>query len=101
MDSTTLIILGIIVGILGYIYNVGMIKASEMWEKLSFLPLEVKYIIVFLVTGVVGLFLPEVLGGGYSMMSLIELSLPPLSILIVLLIGKYLLLILIKMACDF
>ncbi len=88
-----LVILGIIVGILGYIYNVGMIKASEMWDKLSFLPLEAKFVIVFLVTGIIGLFLPEVLGGGYSMMSLIELSLPPLSILIVLLIGKYLLLI--------
>ena len=56
-----LIILGIIIGILGYIYNVGMIKASEMWDKLSFLPLEVRYIIVFLVTGVVGLVLPNVL----------------------------------------
>ena len=63
-----LIILGIIVGILGYIYNVGMIKASEMWERLSFLPLEVKYVIVFLITGAVGLILPNVLGGGYSMM---------------------------------
>ena len=67
-----LIILGIIVGILGYIYNVGMIKASEMWERLSFLPLEVKYVIVFLITGAVGLILPNVLGGGYSMMHLIE-----------------------------
>ena len=88
-----LILLGIFVGILGYIYNVGMIKASEMWDKLSFLPLEAKFIIVFIVTGIVGLFLPEVLGGGYSMMRLIELSLPPLSVLIILLIGKYLLLI--------
>ena len=88
-----LIVLGISIGILGYIYNVGMIKASEAWDRLSFLPLEVRYIIVFLVTGLVGLVLPEVLGGGYSMMHLIELSLPPLSILIILLIGKYLLLI--------
>ena len=88
-----LIILGIIVGILGYIYNVGMIKASEMWERLSFLPLEVKYVIVFLITGAVGLILPNVLGGGYSMMHLIEYTLPPLSVLIILLIGKYLLLI--------
>ena len=70
-----------------------MIKASEMWERLSFLPLEVKYVIVFLITGAVGLILPNVLGGGYSMMHLIEYTLPPLSILIVLLIGKYLLLI--------
>jgi H+/Cl- antiporter ClcA len=88
-----LIILGIIIGILGYLYNVGMIKASEMWDKLSFLPLEVRYIIVFLVTGMVGLILPNVLGGGHSIMHLIEYTLPPLSILIVLLIGKYLLLI--------
>ncbi len=88
-----LIVLGIAVGILGYIYNVGMIKASEMWDKLSFLPLEAKFVIVFLVTGIVGLFLPEILGGGYSMMILIQVSIPPLSVLIVLLIGKYLLLI--------
>ena len=46
-----LIVLGIAIGILGYIYNVGMIKASDAWDKLSFLPLEVRYIIVFLVTG--------------------------------------------------
>ncbi|MBQ6813120.1 MAG: ClC family H(+)/Cl(-) exchange transporter [Methanobrevibacter sp.] len=87
------IVLGIIVGLLGYIYNVGMIKASDLWGKLDFLPLEIKFILVFMVTGIVGLFLPEVLGGGYSMMTLIESSLPPLSILIILLIGKYLLLI--------
>lgn len=87
------IILGIAVGILGYIYNVGMIKASEMWDRLSFLPLEVRYVIVFLVTGAVGLILPNVLGGGHSMMQLIQFSIPPLSVLIVLLIGKYLLLI--------
>ncbi|MDO5820610.1 MAG: ClC family H(+)/Cl(-) exchange transporter [Methanobrevibacter sp.] len=87
------IVLGIAIGFLGFIYNKGMIKASDLWNKLSFIPIEIRFVIVFMVTGVVGLFLPNVLGGGYSMMSLIEISLPPLSVLIMLLIGKYLLLI--------
>lgn len=88
-----LIIMGVLIGILGYIYNTGMILASDLWKKLENVPIEIRFVAVFIVTGIVGLFLPEILGGGYSMMSLIELSLPPLSVLIVLLIGKYLLLI--------
>jgi len=88
-----LIILGITIGICGYIYNIGMIKASDLWNKFNHIPIEIRFVLVFMITGIVGLFLPEVLGGGYSMMSLIQLSIPPLSVLIVLLIGKYLLLI--------
>lgn len=87
-----LIILGIIMGIAGYIYNTGLIKSCELWDKLDKIPLEVKFIIVFITTGIVGLLLPDALGGGHRMMMLLELSIPPLSILVTLLIVKYLLL---------
>lgn len=86
-----LIILGILMGIAGYIYNTGLIKSSELWDKLS-IPLELKFAITFILTGIVGFFLPDVMGGGHKMMHLLELSIPPLSILITLLIIKYLLL---------
>lgn len=86
-----LIILGVIMGFAGYIYNTGLIKSSELWSKIN-LPLEVKFAITFIITGIVGLFIPDVMGGGSKMIYLLKVSIPPLTVLITLLIVKYLLL---------
>lgn len=87
-----LIILGVIMGIAGYIYNTGLIKSAEFWDKFDKVPLELRFAITFIITGIVGFFLPDTLGGGHKMMYLLEVSIPPLSVLITLLIVKYLLL---------
>lgn len=78
-------------GFAGYIYNTGLIKSSELWSKIN-LPLEVKFAITFIITGIVGLFIPDVMGGGSKMIYLLQVSIPPLTVLITLLVVKYLLL---------
>lgn len=84
-----LIVLGIVLGILGYVYNVGMIKTSDFCTKLN-IPIEAKFISVFLISGVVALFIPEVLDGGHFMLNMLDVAIPSLGVLIFLLVAKYL-----------
>ncbi len=85
-----LIVLGLVLGILGYIYNVGMIKANDKLASLANIPLEVKFICVFLISGVVALFIPEILDGGHFMLNMLDVVIPSLGILIFLFVAKYL-----------
>ena len=83
-----LILLGLILGILGYLYNVGMIKAEDLWAKIPNLSLEVKFVSVFLVSGVIALTLPQVSCGGHFMMDLLGVAMPSLSLLLIYFVAK-------------
>ncbi len=85
-----LIFLGILIGFAGYVYNKGMIGASKLWDKYD-VPLEVRIVLAFIISGICGFFIPEILAGGHAMLNLLEITIPTLSVLIVLLIGKWLL----------
>lgn len=85
------ILLGLILGILGYIYNVGMIKGVNFVDSAKNIPIEVKLIITFIIVGIVSLFIPEILCGGHSMIEMLYIAMPPLSIIIFLLVAKYIL----------
>lgn len=85
-----LIILGVVLGILGYIYNMGMIKANDKVASFSKIPIEVKFICVFLISGVIALFIPEILDGGHFMLNMLNVTIPSIGILIFLLVMKYL-----------
>jgi H+/Cl- antiporter ClcA len=61
-----LIILGIAVGISGVIFNSGILKTQSIFAK-SKLSTEIKVIIPFLITGVIGLTAPILLGGGHEL----------------------------------
>ena len=84
-----LVLLGLILGLLGYIYNVGMIKAEDLWAKIPNLSLEVKFVSVFLVSGVIALIMPEISCGGHYMMGLFDVAIPSLSLLLIYFVGKY------------
>ncbi|WP_299523801.1 ClC family H(+)/Cl(-) exchange transporter [uncultured Methanobrevibacter sp.] len=84
-----LIILGIILGIFGYVYNVGMIKANDIINNFN-VSIEIKIISVFLISGVVSLFIPEILDGGHFMLNMLDVAIPSITILIFLLVMKYL-----------
>lgn len=85
-----LIILGLILGISGVCYNVIMIKAQDAYKKLKRIPDYIKLPIVFVISGVIGLFLPQILCGGHEMAHLIMTQRPSLYALCVLLAGKFL-----------
>ena len=84
-----LIILGIFIGILGYVYNVGMIKSSDFVSKLK-IPSWLKFVLVFMVSGVVALTIPEISDGGHFMMDMLDVAVPSLGVLLLLLVMKYL-----------
>lgn len=84
------IVLGIVLGICGYIYNVGMIKSNDFWDRFPNIPLEAKFVLIFLIAGVVGLYIPEILDGGHFMLNILDFAIPSLGILVLLLVGKYL-----------
>lgn len=83
-----LILLGLILGLLGYAYNVGMIKAEDLWAKIPNLSLEVKFVSVFLVSGVIALTLPQISCGGHFMMDLLGVAMPSLSLLLIYFVAK-------------
>lgn len=84
-----LIILGVIIGILGYIYNIGMIKSSDFVSNLK-VPSWLKFVVVFMVSGVVALAVPEISDGGHFMMDMLDVAIPSLGVLVLLLLLKYL-----------
>ena len=84
-----LIILGVIIGILGYIYNIGMIKSSDFVSNLK-IPSWLKFVLVFMVSGVVALTVPEISDGGHFMMDMLDIAIPSLGVLVLLLLLKYL-----------
>ena len=84
-----LIILGITIGIAGYIYNVGLMKSTSIMDRLP-IHSSVKFIAVFIISGVVALTIPEISCGGHYMIDMLNVAVPSLGVLIVLLLLKYL-----------
>ena len=85
----TLVVLGILIGFLGYIYNIGMMKSSEVVSNLK-IPSWLKFVLVFLVSGIVALTIPEVSDGGHFMLDMLDVAIPSLGVLVLLLLLKYL-----------
>ena len=84
-----LIVLGVAIGLLGYVYNVGMMKSSDFVSNLK-VPSWLKFVLVFMVSGVVALTVPEISDGGHFMMDMLDIAIPSLSVLALLLVLKYL-----------
>ncbi|MEE1129484.1 MAG: chloride channel protein [Methanobrevibacter sp.] len=83
-----LIVLGLIIGFLGYIYNVGMIKSSDLVNSLK-IPSWLKFVLVFMISGVVALTIPDISDGGHFMMDMLGVAVPSLGVLVLLLVLKY------------
>ena len=59
-----LLVLGVILGVMGAIYNKVMLKAQELYKKPAFLNETGRLVIAFLAAGMTGLVMPSVLGSG-------------------------------------
>ena len=62
----TLIFIGIIIGISGVIFSKGLLKTQNLYKSLN-ISVEIKSIIPFVITGILGLTFPIVLGGGHDL----------------------------------
>ena len=83
-----LIVLGVIIGLLGYVYNMGMLKSSDFVANLK-IPSWLKFVLVFMVSGAVALTIPEISDGGHFMMDMLGVAMPSLGVLVFLLVLKY------------
>ena len=85
----TLIILGVVIGISGVLFNKGILKTQSMFKN-STLSTEIKIIIPFILTGMVGLISPILLGGGHELIISLEESNLTIIILLTFIVVKFL-----------
>lgn len=85
-----LIIMGVFLGISGVLYNVVMLKAQDIYKRINKIPVYIKLPAVFLVSGITGLIIPQILCGGHSMEELLIGSRPAVTTLCVLVTAKFL-----------
>lgn len=84
-----LILFGIILGVAGAAYNTSMMRCQDLYKKIK-LPEWLKMAVIFVISGVVGLYVPQVLCGGHSMAEYLIEERPAMSVMIFLLVAKYL-----------
>ena len=84
-----LILLGILIGLCGVGYTKIMLKSQELYKKLTKIPQYIKLPIVFVISGVVGLVLPQVLCGGHNMVSYLINERPEVGTMFFLLAAKF------------
>jgi len=86
-----IILLGVILGILGVAFNKTLLKTQDLYAKQKWLSKELWVIIPLLLSVIIGLSLPAVLGGGNQLItSLVITGNFPITILLVLLLVKFL-----------
>lgn len=84
-----LIILGITIGISGVIFSKGLLKTQDLYKKFN-IPVEIKCIIPFIITGLIGMMCPILLGGGHDLIMTLKDSQFTLTILFTLIVMKFL-----------
>lgn len=85
-----IIVLGIVMGILGTLFNHTLLKTQDMYSMQKWLPQKMRPVIPFFMAGILGLVLPQVLGGGHELItSMVHYSFS-LKLLLVILVVKFL-----------
>ncbi len=85
-----LILMGIVLGVSGAAYNVIMLKMQDIFKSIKKVPNYIKMPLVFVLSGVVGLYLPQVLCGGHSMVEFLMNEHPSAAVMLGLLVAKFL-----------
>jgi len=85
-----IILLGVILGILGVLFNKIVLKTQDLYVAQTWLPKEMRIIIPLLISVILGIMLPQVLGGGHELITALITNNFSLSILVILVIVKFL-----------
>ncbi|MGK0468794.1 MAG: H+/Cl- antiporter ClcA [Clostridium sp.] len=85
-----IILLGIIIGVLGVVFNKFLLKTQDLYAGQKWLPKEMRIVIPLLISVVLGILLPQALGGGHHLITSLVTQNFPLTILVVLLLVKFL-----------
>lgn len=86
----TLLILGAILGVTGWIFNKGLLKTQDFYVKtLKKIPIQFKTIIPFVMVGILALTIPEAIDGGDSLIESVIGNNIAIKLLIVILVIKF------------
>jgi H+/Cl- antiporter ClcA len=85
-----IIILGIIIGILGVLFNVTILKTQDLYAKPAWLKKEFRIIIPMLLSVIFGLVLSQVLGGGNELITSLTVGNFSLGLILIILVMKFL-----------
>ncbi len=85
-----IIILGIIIGISGVIFNKVLLRTQNIYAAQKWLPKEMRIIVPLLVSVLIGIFLPQALGGGNDLITSMLAKNYGLTILLILVLFKFL-----------
>ena len=86
-----LLVLGVVTGLLGVFYNRLTMSSLVLYDKIPFLKKHQKVIIPFVFAGIIGLVLPQVLGGGHVLVEYLNNDNALISSLLILLLVKFVL----------
>lgn len=89
-DYLFLVVLGFMLGFLGAAFNSVLLKTQDLYKSQKWLPLELRPLIPFIISGILMFILPQVLGGGNELITLLSKETFGLRVLVVLLIVKFL-----------
>lgn len=85
-----LVVLGLVIGVFGFVFNWSLVKTQDLYKKQRWLPREMRPVVPILIGGVLGFFLPQVLGGGHGLISSISAGSFTLGMLFLLIVVKFL-----------
>ena len=85
-----IVILGVLVGILGVMFNKILLKTHTLYAAKAWLPKEMRIIVPLLISVILGIMLPQVLGGGHELITSLMTGNYPLTILVILVLVKFL-----------
>lgn len=88
-DYWLLVLLGLLLGLAGAFYNYSMVKMQLLFNKFKKVPQEIRFMVPFLLAGIFGLCLPQILGGGRPMVKILTDTSPVLTTLLILFVFKF------------
>jgi len=85
-----IILLGVFVGILGVVFNKILLKTQDLYVEQTWLPKKMRIVVPLLISVILGIFLPQVLGGGNELITSLFTGNLSLTILVILVLVKFL-----------
>lgn len=89
IDYGYIIMLGIIIGFAGIIFNKTLMGTQKVYSSQKWLSAKTRPIIPFILAGILGFLLPAVLGGGNELITMISITPLSFKLLLVVLSGCY------------
>lgn len=90
LDYYHLVLLGLLVGVSGILFNKGLYFFQDLYHKITWIPSQARPIVPFVMAGILGLTLPSVLGGGNGLVNHLVSNPYSLTFLLLLLAAKFL-----------